>query len=234
MLRVVSPPAESVEEQGIPLGGRGPRVGFADLEPAIEGLHGIRSDRGDSFLLSFAEHPQDVRSAVPIPDTEPHEFRNPQTGGVERLQDGPVPQSLRLIGRRGLEKTGDLGCGQKVRQLSPDPRRPEGLRGVGLGDPLSATIAEEAAQAGQPPGDRRAGVLAVVQIRHVSAQHFDRDPARPGDHSDPVAEIIQQTLEVVLIRLNRLLRRVALDPEKAEKRGDRSLHVRERVLWRVF
>ena len=88
------PASELVEKHRVVLFASG-RLRHADVQPAVEGLGSVRANGGDALLPSFAEHAHDVCSPIPIRHVESHQLRHAQTGGVQRLQNGPVPQTHR-------------------------------------------------------------------------------------------------------------------------------------------
>ncbi len=177
--------AELVEEHRREIAG----MRLADLHPAVQGADRVAAQRRDALLAALASYPQHVRIAVPVLDVHTDDLGDSQAGRINRLQDGPVAQPHRLVGRRCFQELGDLNRRQEVRQLPPGPRRAERLGRIARREPFAAAEAKERAETGEPPGDGRFGVLALVQVADVSAKDADGDFGRVGNLSQAVLEV---------------------------------------------
>src|SRR5689334_3638877 len=98
-----------------------------------------------------------------------------------------------------------------MRQLASRARSPENLGGIGCRQAFPAAVAEEASQAGETPGHCRPGVVAFMQVRHVGLQGGDAYLPQVGNAAAKVAEVLQQTVKILFVRLDRECRTVSLD-----------------------
>jgi hypothetical protein len=89
---------------------------------------------------------------------------------------------------------------------------------------FAAAEPEEAAQARQPAGHRRPRVIALVHVRHVSAQRGDRHGVNFRHASGEVPKVFENACQVFAVRFDRQCRTVAFDPQVIQERLNRRPH----------
>ena len=197
---------ERLQQLRHPLGGEVPRARvrgedvaragrLARLEPRGERRARGIVERRETLLRPLAADEQEATVAVDRRDGEGSELGNPQSRGVEQLDDRDEPARGHRVGRgarRGDQRL-DLGDAEDARQPAPAPRRVERGRRVVGAHALLDQEAEELAQAGTPA--RRAGgaEAARAQPGHVAGERarrrgFERQPA-PDQRGFGVLEI---------------------------------------------
>jgi hypothetical protein len=71
----------------------------AGLLPLLDGPDRRDADRHRALLAALAEHPDRPPPQVERAGVEPAQLADPDPGRVQQLEDGPVPQGDRALGR---------------------------------------------------------------------------------------------------------------------------------------
>ena len=74
-------------------------------------------NRHQTLLGTFAEDAQDAYLGIKITQGQPDEFRDAQTGGVQKLQHHAVTEAQVRAGVGLVQQAVHLCAGQKLRQL---------------------------------------------------------------------------------------------------------------------
>ena len=155
----------------------------AKRQPAAERVGGVGPEWCKAFALAADANHAGAEVEIAVVDAD--KLADPEAGRVHGLQNRAVAQSERLIRRRGLKQAPDVFRRKEVGQGPALPRIPQRLAGVVVDPALALAETVEAAEAGQPPGDRRLGIARLVQRSDVAAQLERRDLA--GRRALPLA-----------------------------------------------
>ena len=176
------------------LGGSG-HGGPTPGEPLPEGLRRPIVDRHPALLASLAQHGHRAATQVDPAAVEPAELGDPQAGGVEQLEHGPVT----LVDRRGaraVEEGPDLPARKDAGQSALARGGPQRCGpGPSRGDPAAPTRRNSTAArppcgppwrgpAGVCPARPGSGEGAADRRRPVGARHCGPSTGRrPRGHS---------------------------------------------------
>ena len=192
------------------------------------GAGGVGTDGRQPLLAAFAPHAEYRGVEVQVAVVEAHDFADSQSGRVHRLEDRPIAQAHRRVGRRGIEEPAQVFRREEMRQRPPLARIPQRLGRIRFGPAFALAKTEETAQRGQMPGDARLRVARLVQCRHVAAEIEHRHVARRGKPpAVGFGQIVGQRTEVFTVALDRVRRSVALDGQELEKTSDGGVHGRK-------
>src|SRR5439155_15205870 len=115
----------------------------------------LLAERDDAFLASLSEHAHVLLLEVHVSEVQRDGLVAAQSGGIDELDERPVPQRQRVAAVERLERALDLALPRGIRQAAPASRR-EG----GFGNACRPEReAEEAANRRELPADRRRGEL---------------------------------------------------------------------------
>src|SRR3989338_146292 len=93
----------------------------------LDGLEGRRADRAQTLFLPLAAHHDRAGNIVDILKIQADEFADPDAGGVERFQQGPVAQAKPLPRNRTAQQLDDLPL---IQEAGKTLRRQESLRAI--------------------------------------------------------------------------------------------------------
>jgi len=104
--------------------------------PALDADLRRAAERDDAALLALAEGLHEARLEVHVPEAEPDEFGDPQSGGVHRVEHRRVPEAegRRVVG--GCEQGEDLIRADGLRQRAPRAGPIDELGRVACDEPL--------------------------------------------------------------------------------------------------
>ena len=160
----------------------------------VDGLERLGAQGHQTFLLALAADPQRPGELVHVLHVQRHQLADPQAGGVDRLQNGPVAQPQQRLGVRGPKQRLDLLNVQELGQVFVLLGRANdaGRRRFNGFEPHQELV--EASQGGELPGGCRLGVSAVAHHCQVRA-NFDRlgvqysSPKRPAGEGLGVGDL---------------------------------------------
>lgn len=87
----VKAPAPGTQQQRVP-GLRGDQRATAVDQPGVQRIGGWLPERDGALLVALAEHPNQPMAGVDVVDVQAAQLADPDTGGVQQLDDQPVPQ----------------------------------------------------------------------------------------------------------------------------------------------
>src|SRR5262249_10118873 len=151
------------------------------VQIARQQMPGLLAERDDALLPALAAHVKLLAVEVDVREVEPDGFRRAQAGGVDELDERPVPQRERPLADERLERGLDLRRLRRVGE-APLPARRQG-RVRNLRRPERE--AKEASDGGDLPRDRRrrqfarprAAELGDVVHQHAHVDVRDLQPA---------------------------------------------------------
>ena len=196
----------------------GTNTGNITLEPGDR----ILSQGNDALLVALP--PGDEVSHLQIDGVQPqlHQLRDPQAGGIQHLEHRPIPNAPggRVV-RRPQEST-DFLRSKIAGQLQQKPGRLDKLQGVGPNHPLPHQVGKKRANGAgisHPAADGHPGSIEMIQ-------------KRPGDllgHIRRVTdivllEIVPEPLQIVPVRLHRIVGESPLHPDVIDKPVDVFVH----------
>jgi hypothetical protein len=156
-------PAGREDEIGLPveqdlLAGTGDEL----LQP----LERLLAERNQSLAPALARDADDALVEIDLAEPEADELGDPQPGGVEHLEHGPVPVAEGVAGIGRIEQRLDLVLAQRLRQRPADLRHRD-LRGGVLARTALAHEPAEKSDGSWTAGGPRSGVAR--RLRRASA-----------------------------------------------------------------
>ena len=146
-------PAPTVQEN--PVGASAFKQGFPSLfQIDSETRSGLRTNGDQPFLGTLAEGPDQVRLQLQVLQGQGNDFRNPQSGGIEDLQHGLVPEAPGAIAFRLIEKLFHFKAGKGFGQTALGPGTLQRQRRVVPANPLFLQETMKSPQGRKDPGLR--------------------------------------------------------------------------------
>ncbi len=170
-------------------------------KPPIECPASRPSNRNDPLSIAFPGDRDEIAGDVGL--REPCDLGHPHPGGVQQLEERPIPQRDGIVTVDRFEGCADCPRRQSVRKRPRRPGRVDPDGGVAAQDLSLHTEVEEAANGRDLSRHRRPGVAPRVEIRHPSPHDPPIDRIQPVE-SQPVAEV-QKGREVSPVRVERVL-----------------------------
>ncbi len=131
---------------------------------------------------------------------EPDRLAHPEAGAVEELDERAVAKRARGRAVRRVDQSLDLAGRECPREGTPPARQVELCRGVVRARAEQHLMAEEGAERGDPPRDRRRRETVGAELRDVALELLRRRD--PGGAVEPLREVC----EVAAVRLDRARR----------------------------
>jgi len=207
--------AAVVEKQGLVLGR--PAAGF---QVGADGLAGLAAHRHDALLAPLAHNPHQAVIEIEVDDVEGGQLPDPQAGGVEEFEHGPVPQGESVRGVAFVQQPEGLVHGQDLGEIVLFAGAGNDIGGIALQSALADQVAEKGPQGRQAPVDAGAA-RSFVQLGEVAAQedmiHSPQEFDAASGAVGICAQKSEKLLEVEGIGANGVGRDVPLDPQIFEK-----------------
>ena len=158
-----------------------------------ECLCSLPADRHDPLLGALADAANDPRVEVDARLLQADCFADPQACPVQELDKRAVAQSAWRRPVRGLDETFGFSRGKRARQCAASSRQVELGGGIVGTYTEQRLMAEEGADRGDPPRDRRWRQTGGAQLCEVLLELLRRDPAdgpvEPGCQRGEVATV---------------------------------------------
>src|SRR5216683_2937275 len=187
-----------------------------------DGLNGLASDGHQALLLSLADATNAANTHVDVRNAKIKQFGNAQSGGIEDLQHGTVPQSIRSRKVWRLKQLVNFIHSEIRRQAAPDFRRLQVFGRVLVDRPLHHPELIYSPERNQIPRHGPAVQLFFVQAGKKINNVFPGGVFHPKFL--PLPQKFGESPEVAPIGENRILREATFHAHVAQKYMDCLFH----------
>ena len=183
-----------------------------------------RIERHDAFLAPLAEDADHAAGEVHVLQIQPDELAETQAGGVEELQDGPVPKTQRGRRIRNGEQGAHFVDGHVGRHAALHLRRREERARIVLQQALAAQVAREGAHRGELACGRRRRLPPFVGVREEIPHEPVAEIGYPRFAAEMRGRELEELRQVAPVGAHGMPREVAVQAQVVEKRSKLLAH----------
>ena len=181
-------------------------------QKAFQPVHGRLAEGNEALLAALSDDPQHSLDQVHLFRAQTDELRDPQSGRVEHLKHGAVPNAGRgLQVRRGKQPL-HLLLRKHAGQRAAEPGRIDAIARVVPDPSLALQVLVETAQRRQTPGHG-----AGRPVRVLAEKVEDIEPARLLESAAAAGKPPGEPREIAAIRRKRGLGETALHPAQIDE-----------------
>lgn len=177
------------------------QLSAAVLQVTLQPFQRFFAKRNQALLVALAHDAYQPLAQVHLPESQAHQFRHPQPGGVEHFEHGAVAQTQSRVAIRSVKQCLHIRLAERLRQGTARLGALDQQRRVLSHEALAHGPAEESAQRGKLPGggpDAEPAGLQVPevfeQVKSLAALQIQALTAQPDAELTKIAAVISQAV----------------------------------------